>query len=116
MRHNLLALLEKVLEFLFIGFWVLTLPLWFPLLALYVLLDPPHWMGVWTNRLHAPKPVKRTVKVPVSLPQIRQPAKVATPRFLSTGQLSAASQRLLALPALTTAWYCLLPYNVVDLI
>ena len=42
--------IEKWGEIPFLTFSIATLPLWFPLLALWVILDPPYRMGIRRNR------------------------------------------------------------------
>ena len=39
--------MAKITEFLFIGFWVFVLPIWFPLLILYVVADPVYYWQRW---------------------------------------------------------------------
>jgi hypothetical protein len=42
--------IEKWGEIPFLAISIATLPLWFPLLALWVILDPPYRIAIWKNR------------------------------------------------------------------
>ncbi len=62
MPDNISSLIWKTAEFLFIGLMVVTLPLWFPPLALWVIIDAPHHVKVWLNRRREKEAAKRKIE------------------------------------------------------
>jgi len=51
MTQSVISLSWKVAEYLFVGFFVLILPIWFPLLVIYVIIDPPYYLALWSSKM-----------------------------------------------------------------